>query len=388
MRCMSPRARCLALAATSLFLLAACGKQEPAAAPTTLAVSLVPVSQSVIDRSVVVSGPVTAWEEMQLGVELSGVRITALNVDVGQRVKQGQVLLELDARSVAADLAQAEAGLREAQAALELAQANVRRAEPLAAQQLISAAQLDELRAQRISAQARVGTAAAVRDNAALRRDFARLRAPADGIISRRLVQPGQIVAAGSELLRLIRDGRLEWRAELSEGELAQVSVGDSVSLPSREGPVTGTVRAVSPGVDAQTRTGTVHVDLPDPGSLQPGSYVEGRIQVGQGSGLTVPAAAVVLRDGLPYVFTVDEQGVARRVRVQTGAAVNGRTVLLDGVAAGDKVVLEGAGFLGDGDRVRVVDGSATESTGAAAPAAPDPRPSDANDAAAKAGGA
>ena len=338
MRCMSPRARCLALAATSLFLLAACGKQEPAAAPTTLA-----VSQSVIDRSVVVSGPVTAWEEMQLGVELSGVRITALNVDVGQRVKQGQVLLELDARSVAADLAQAEAGLREAQAALELAQANVRRAEPLAAQQLISAAQLDELRAQRISAQARVGTAAAVRDNAALRRDFARLRAPADGIISRRLVQPGQIVAAGSELLRLIRDGRLEWRAELSEGELAQVSVGDSVSLPSREGPVTGTVRAVSPGVDAQTRTGTVHVDLPDPGSLQPGSYVEGRIQVGQGSGLTVPAAAVVLRDGLPYVFTVDEQGVARRVRVQTGAAVNGRTVLLDGVAAGDKVVLEGA---------------------------------------------
>ena len=166
------------------------------------------------------------------------------------------------------------------------------------------------------------------------------------------------------------------------------MSVGDSVSLPSREGPVTGTVRAVSPGVDAQTRTGTVHVDLPDPGSLQPGSYVEGRIQVGKGSGLTVPAAAVVLRDGLPYVFTVDEQGVARRVRVQTGAAVDGRTVLLDGVAAGDKVVLEGAGFLGDGDRVRVVDGSATESRGAAAPAAPDPRPSDANDAAAKAGGA
>jgi len=75
-------------------------------------------------------------------------------------------------------------------------------------------------------------------------------------------------------------------------------------------------------------------------------------------------------------------------VRAQTGAAVNGRTVLLDGVAAGDKVVLEGAGFLGDGDRVRVVDGSATESRGAAAPAAPDPRPSDANDAAAKAGGA
>lgn len=368
---MSPIARCLALSAV-LCLLVACGKDVETAPPTSLAVSLVPVTESVIDRSVVVSGPVTAWEEMQLGVELSGVRITALNVDVGQRVKQGQVLLELDARSAAADLAQAEAGLREAQASLELAQANVRRAEPLAAQQLISASQLDELRAQRTSAQARVGTAQAVRDNAALRRDFARLRAPADGIISKRLVQPGQIVAAGTELLRLIRDGRLEWRAELSEAQLAQISVGDTVTLPGREGPVSGTVRAVSPGVDAQTRTGTVHADLPDPGSLQPGSYVEGRINVGQGRGLSVPSAAVVLRDGLPYVFTVDDQGIARRVRVQTGDSVDGRTVLLGGVAAGDKVVLEGAGFLGDGDRVRVVDGTAGSSPASAAPDAAD----------------
>lgn len=355
---MSPFARCLALSAV-LCLLAACGKEEAAAPPTTLAVSLVPVSEQTIARSVVVSGPVTAWEEMQLGVELSGVRITALHVDVGQQVRKGDVLLELDARSATADLAQAEAGLREAQAALELAQANVRRAEPLAAQQLISAAQLDELRAQRVSALARVGTAQAARDNAALRRDFARLRAPADGIISKRLVQPGQIVGAGSELLRLIRDGRLEWRAELAEGELAQVSVGDTVVLPSREGPVSGRVRAVSPGLDAQTRTGTVHADLPAPGSLQPGSYVEGRIQVGQARGLTVPSAAVVLRDGHPYVFTVDAQGVARRVRVQTGASVDGRTEVIDGVAAGQSVVLEGAGFLGDGDKVRVVQGSA-----------------------------
>ena len=351
-----PRFALILVLATGL---AACGKEEAAAPPTTLAVSLVPVSEQTLARSVVVSGPVTAWEEMQLGVELSGVRITALHVDVGQQVRKGDVLLELDARSATADLAQADAALAEARAGLELAQANVRRAEPLAAQQLISAAQLDELRAQRSSAQARVGTAQAVRDNAALRRDFARLRAPADGIISKRLVQPGQIVGAGSELLRLIRDGLLEWRAELSESQLAQVSVGDTVVLPGRDGPVRGSVRAVSPGVDAQTRTGTVHADLPEPGSLQPGSYVEGRIQVGQGQGLTLPSAAVVLRDGFPYVFTVDDQGVARRIRVQTGAVLEGRTEILGGVVAGDKVVLEGAGFLGDGDRVRVVEATA-----------------------------
>ena len=356
---MRPRLLLSALCLCSSLLLAGCGRDAGPPAPvTSLAVSLTPVLEQELPRNVLVSGPVTAWEEMQLGVELSGARITALHVDVGQQVRQGEVLLELDSRSVQAELVQAQAALAEANASYELASANVRRAEPLAAQQLISAAQLDELRAQRSSAQARVGTARAARDNAQLRRDFAQLRAPADGVISKRLVQPGQIVGAGSELLRLIRDGRLEWRAELAEAELAQVSVGDTVSLPSREGVVSGTVRAVSPGLDAQTRTGTLHADLPEPGSLKPGSYVQGRIAVGSGRALTVPSAAVVMRDGHPYVFTVDADNQARRVRVVTGDTAAGRVAINEGLKAGDQVVLEGAGFLGDGDPVRVVDAS------------------------------
>ena len=338
---------------------AGCSKQEAAegdaAAPTTLAVSLVAATTQTVSRAVVVSGPVMAWEEMQLGVEISGARVTALNVDVGQQVRRGQVLLELDHRTLDAELAQAQASLNEAQAALLLAQSNVRRAEPLAAQQLVSAAQLDELRAARVQAEARVGTARAGRDAAQLRRDFAQLRAPADGVISKRLVQPGQIVGAGSELLRLIRDGRLEWRAELAEAELAQVAVGAQVILPSREGPVEGVVRAVSPGVDSQTRTGTLHADLPQPGSLKPGTYVEGQILTGTATALTVPSAAVVQRDGHPYVFTVDDKGVAHRLRIATGRTENGQVEILDGLDAGQQVVEQGAGFLGDGDRVRVV---------------------------------
>src|SRR3546814_17679318 len=100
--------------------------------------------------------------------------------------------------------------------------------------------------------------------------DFAELRAPADGIISKRLVQPGQVVAAGTELLRLIRDGRLEWRAELSADDLALVEPGATVQLPPREGTVTGRIRAVSPGVNSQARTGTLHPALPAPAPLQP----------------------------------------------------------------------------------------------------------------------
>ncbi|WP_232207552.1 efflux RND transporter periplasmic adaptor subunit [Pseudoxanthomonas sp. J35] len=308
-----------------------------------------------VARSVRVSGPVAAYEEMQMGVELNGLRVTALNVDVGEQVRAGQVLLTLDHHALDSDLAQARASLQQAEAALVLAQANYRRAETLAVKRLISASQLDELRAARVQAEAQVATARAGRDAAQLRRDYAELRAPADGIISRRLVQPGQVVAAGTELLRLIRDGRLEWRAELPEQQLALVEVGNPVELACQGRTVTGRVRAVSPGVDAQSRTGTLYVDLPEPGPLKAGVYLEGRIVTGNGQALMLPSEAVVQRDGHSYVFVLGEDQSVQRQRVRTGLADGGRIEIVEGLEPGREVVVKGAGFLGEGDRVRVV---------------------------------
>ena len=351
--------------------LAACGgkdaDEDAQDGASTLAVTLVAAQPQTIQRSLLVSGPVSAWEEMQLGVEISGARVTALNVDVGQFVRRGDVLLELDHRTLDSDLQQAQAGLAEAEAGVALARANVARAEPLVADRFISAAQLDELRAQRTQAEARRNTAAASRDAARLRRDFAQLRAPADGVISRRLVQPGQVVSAGTELLRLIRDGRLEWRAELPEAELMRVEPGAVVELPYQGQTIAGRIRAVTPGIDSQTRTGTIYADLPEPGPLRAGVYLEGRIVTGSGQALMVPSASVVQRDGHSYVFTVDEQRVAHRRRVRTGSALDGRTEIVEGVAAGERVVAQGAGFLGDGDMVRVVEDGAAPTAGKAA---------------------
>jgi hypothetical protein len=115
--------------------------------------------------------------------------------------------------------------------------------------------------------------------------------------------------------------------------------------------------------VDASTRTGTVYADLPDPQGLQPGTYLQGRIDTGIGQGLTVPAATVVQRDGHPNVFTVDAKGIARRVRIRTGGIANGQVEVLEGLKAGDAVVEQGAGFLGDGDSVRIVEATATPAT-------------------------
>jgi len=341
-------------------LLAACGssdkKDEDAASQASaMAVTLATAQTQSMARTVLVSGPVSAYEEMQLGVELSGQRVTALNVDVGEWVKQGQVLLQLDHRTLDSELAQAEATLRQAQTAQELAGLNYERGAKLAAEKLVSASSLDELRASRADAEAQTVTARARRDAAKLQRDFAELRAPADGVISKRLVQPGQVVAAGTELLRLIRDGRLEWRAELSEDQLAGVAVGNTVDLPYGGQDISGKIRAVSPGVDAQTRTGTIYADLPSPGPLKPGVYVEGRIVTGAGQMLTIPSAAIVQRDGHSYVFTVNDKQQAQRLRVRSGQVAQGRTEILEGLKQGDRIVVDGAGFLGEGDRVRVV---------------------------------
>lgn len=362
----NPRSLFIGLALGVALIATACSKKEEEAAKpiAAFAVSVARVQAQDIPRSVLVSGPVSAWEEMQLGVEVSGLRVTSLLVDVGQAVRKGELLLQLDHRSLDADLAQADASLREAEAGASLARSQLARGELLVKDKYISATQVDELRAGRVQGDARVGTARAMRDTAALRRSFADLRAPDAGVISKRLVQPGQVVAAGSELLRLIRQSRLEWRAELAEAELGRVKPGDRIQLTTRDGTaVIGQVRAVSPGVDASTRTGTVYADLPDPQGLQPGTYLQGRIDTGIGQGLTVPAATVVQRDGHPNVFTVDAKGIAHRVRIRTGGIANGQVEVLEGLKAGDAVVEQGAGFLGDGDSVRIVEATATPAT-------------------------
>ena len=351
-------------ALTAALVLTGCSDETPdasnAAAPSSaMAVTTASVEMRELARTVLVSGAVAPVEEMQLGVEVSGLRVTDLLVDVGQRVRLGQVLLVLDSRMLDSELRQAEAGLREAEAGAALARANLSRGENLVRDRFISAGQVDELRAARTQSEARVGTARAARDAAALRRSFAELRAPADGIVSRRLVQPGQVVAGGGELLRLIRDGRLDWRAELPVAQLSAVKPGDRIALRGPGGTVVeGRVRAVSPGVDATTRTGTVYADLPDPKGLAAGAYLEGRIDTGRARVATVPTTAVVLRDGFATLFTIETKAgarVARAQRVRTGARGGDHVELLDGPKPGQAVVVKGAGFLADGDAVRVV---------------------------------
>ncbi|MEN1939712.1 efflux RND transporter periplasmic adaptor subunit [Luteimonas sp. MJ246] len=357
---------------SSLLALSACADTAAPEAAPSLTVTLVAPEQREVAREVVASGAVAAWEEVSIGVELSGLRVASVAVEVGSVVAEGDVLLRVDDRTLASQLAQSDAQVREAQTNLETARRKAARIRELADSQMVSLQDAEEAEAARANAEARLNTAIASRDAARVQRDFTVVRAPVAGVVSARSVQPGQVVGAGGELLRLIRDGRLEWRAELAEADLLRVDVGTPVRVESPAGFIEGTVRTVSPGLDAQSRTGTVYVDLPEPGGLRAGMFAQGRLVLGRAQAMLVPGEAVVRRDGRAYVFTVDGENRVHERGVAVGAAHGDMIEVHDGLAQGDRVVARGAGFLGDGDLVRVVESVEAEAAAnaQAAPAA------------------
>ena len=331
------------LALSCGLLLAACGSDQ-AAPPSTpsLSVSVAEPAMQTLPRRIAASGSIAAWEEVVLGVELSGQRVASVEVEVGDVVEKGQPLLKLDTRTLAMELRQAEANL-------QVASANARRGERLRREQLVAASEAEQLIAGEITARAQA-------ENARLRMEFATLRAPHDGVISARNVQPGQVITAGAELLRMIRDQRLEWRAELPEAALVQIEEGMPVRLQAPDGqPVEGTVRTISPGLDSRSRTGTVFADLPNPGGLRAGMYAPGEILLAEREVRTVPAAAIVERDGYRYLFVLGEGDVVAQRRVELGARSGDVVEVTEGLQGDERVVVEGAGFLADGDLVRVV---------------------------------
>lgn len=374
--CLHSRGR-LFLGVALATLLSACGspKAPPSTTPAAglVVTTVAPVTREVA-RSIAVSGSVSAWQEMSLGVELTGNRVTDVLVEVGDHVRAGQSLLHLDSRTLNVQFRQAEASVTQAQAALELAQANSARGDSLVGQGLISSSDSDKLRADLSSAEAQLVASQADRDAAKLRLSFATLLAPDDGIISARSVQPGQVVTAGSELLRLIRRGRLEWRADLAEADLIRVKPGAVVELngPANE-TIRGSVRAVAPAVDPATRTGLLYADLPEPGTLRAGMFAEGRILLGSAPASVVPRESVVFRDGFAYLFVAKPLDDAKadsalrkmdQRRVKIGVRRGDFTEILSGLQPGERVVQRGAGFLGNGDVVRELSNVADGASG------------------------
>ncbi|CAH2600727.1 Efflux RND transporter periplasmic adaptor subunit [Rhodovastum atsumiense] len=330
----------------------------PAEPPPALTVLLTPATPRLLARTVSGDGSVVAWQELVVGTETGGLRVSEVAVEEGDKVTRGQVLARLDDAVPAAQAAQAEAAVTEAEAVLQLARIDLNRSVELTRSDSVSRQTLDQRQSAARQAEARLASARARRDEAVARLDQTRIRAPADGVISKRGVLPGAVVQPGQELFRLIRDGRLELDARIPELELAGLRPGQKVRVLHGEREIEGQIRALAPVVASDTRLGVVHVALPADSFLRPGMFARAEIRPDAAAVLTVPQEAVVFREGGPVVFVLPEGGerVVQRP-LGTGARREGLVEVTQGLAAGDRVVAAGAGFLSDGDRVRVATG-------------------------------
>jgi len=277
-------------------------------------------------------------------------------------VKQGDVLARIASDAVDSELAESKAAVAETEATLAEARANNERARQLREKGFYSAQQGIQTQTAAETALARLNAAKARLHSAELRRSKAAVVAPDDGIISARNATVGSLTQTGEELFRLIRGGRLEWRAEVTAGELARLQSGQPVRLESPNGiAVAGTVRAVAPTVDPQTRNGIVYVDLPPEAgkALSAGMFTRGEFELGQRPALTLPQSAVLLREGFAYVFRAepgpDNTAKVVQTKIGTGRRDGDQRIEVTGLDAGAQVVASGAGFLADGDTVRIV---------------------------------
>jgi len=331
----------------------------PAAAPvaaTSLSVETVQPHREEWPQTLVASGALAPWQEAVISAETGSLRIASLKADIGDRVKKGQVLATLADDSVQAEENKQKAAVAQAAAQLQEARSNARRAAVVGQSGALSEQQLEEYRVKVQTAEANLASANADLRSTRIKLAQTRIVAVDDGLISGRKALLGDVVAAGSELFRMIRDGRIEWQAELDARQLARVRVGQSAHLELPDGtPVEGRVRLVSPVLDNKTSRALVYVSLPVGSMARSGMYASGRIELASSMALTVPDTAVVLRDGRSYVFLLGQDMHVRQQGVEVGRRRGSAVEIVGGLADQARIVRSGGAFLSDGASVTLV---------------------------------
>jgi RND family efflux transporter MFP subunit len=349
----------LAVAAAAVQVASAEPSGTQVAAKPVLAVTVIQPLQAQLPIRIAANGNIAAWQEASVGTQTNGLMLSEVKVNVGDSVRRGQVLAVFEAAPVAAEYAHSRAALDEAEAALDEAAANGQRARDMQASGALSAQHVNQYLTDERKAQARLAAAQALAETQRLRLAQTHVLAPDDGVISARSATVGAVPPTGQELFRLIRRGRLEWRAEVAAPQLVRLKPGQVATVtPVGGDPIRGTLRMVSPVVDTQTRNALVYFDLPAASSARAGMFARGDVEIGLGSpALTLPQAAVLLREGFHYVLKVGPDSRVVQAKVKVGQRAGDRIEVLAGVDAGSKVVAAGVAFLGDGDLVQVGQG-------------------------------
>jgi RND family efflux transporter MFP subunit len=359
----------------SLAALTACSgnRSAAAAAPETVRdVPVIKIQEQPAPDTFTTVGTVRASRSAQLAAQVMG-SITAVNVREGDPVRQGQVLVAIDDAQARAGVDQAQAGLAAAghelagaEADLALAQATFNRLQTLYDKKSLSMQEYDEIKARLQSATAHRETArsnraqsAAALEQARTAMGHARLRAPFDGLVTERRVDPGALATPGMPLLTIEARGLYRLEATVDERDLKYVHVGASVPVTmdaaTSDGPaVNGRVAQIVPAADAASRSFLVKIDLPENKNLRSGSFGRAAFTRGTRQAILVPQAAVIERGQLQSIYVLTDQNIATLRYVTLGAEKEKQREVLSGLSSGETIVAAPAGRELAGKRIEV----------------------------------
>ncbi len=340
---------------TIAILLAACQKQEAPKDAKPVAVKTLKVGEEQRRKIAYVTGDINARVQSNLSFRVSG-RIIERKVDVGSVVKAGDLLAKIDAEQQLADVAVAEANLNSARAQEVQARLAFQRQQSLFGTQVTTQAALDSAKESLTTAQGSVASAQAALDSARDALSYTELRADADGIITTRSAEVGQVAQAAQTIFALAHDGPRDAVFDVYESLYLKRKPQDNVTValisdPQRK--VVAKVREISPTIDTSTGTIRVKVGIDQSAGLPLGASVVGMFQSDAFEQLELPWSALTSVQGKPGVWVVDPATSVVTLRpIEVAAYQTGNFQVSSGLKPGELVVVDGIKFVRPGDKV------------------------------------
>jgi RND family efflux transporter MFP subunit len=332
------------------------GAEIPANATQAPVVTVISPGQSLVSHTINATGSLAARVEMPVGVVGEGGAVTRVLVQPGDWVRAGQVLATVE-RSVQTEQIRSLAAQVEVNRAdAKLAQAQLDRAKALVSRGFISQADIDQRTATRDAANARVNVAIAQLSEQRARTGRLDIRAPAAGLVLTRGVEPGQIVGSGSAVLfRMAKGGEMEMLAQVSEGDLAALRVGNGATVTPIGGTTqfAGRIWQISPVVDNQNRQGIARIAIPYNPAIRPGGFASAAIVSGTGSAPMLPESAVQSDEKGKYVYVVNGRNDVQRRDVKIGQVTDAGVSILNGLKGDERIVASAGAFLTPGQKVK-----------------------------------
>lgn len=333
-----------------------------AASTSVPLVSVVTPGVQPVATDVTFTGTIEARHELPIGNSGDTGRIVAVYVQVGDHVRRGQVLAQLDDSVLAPQVAQLRASLDQAHAQAALSAAEYRRGVAAGPAGGLSAQDIEKLQATSIMDAANIKVVAAQLAVMQAKLALTRIVAPVDGLVLTRNAEVGQIAGSGGPALFQLEDaGQVEMIGQVAEQDMAGLKVGQSaaVYLIGNPRPFVGQIWLLGAVIDSQSRLGEVRIALaPDP-ALRPGAFARSQVTLAKAQRPVLPQTAVMADNDGSYVYVVGRDGQVQRRTVNVGNVIPSGVVITAGLSGRERVVSMDGGFLHSGEKVTVTSGGA-----------------------------